>query len=621
MNIVIFSVLFLMRAVLVGFFSIGFIALYQRLYVAVFVMPTPNLQLRMFYRVALLVLTSGIGLLLHYGAARLMHGDPGLLYHNWALFLLTTPLFFGGFSKLEVTIQAAALATFWYGHHQSNWLTPQALAAAALIVVGLYLLMHYHQTVTTHWWLGTLGSGVLAAAFWLSAPNLAMGIAISDHERWWAISLYTLMSAIVLGYWLRQYRLDEHLRHEARIADYGTDHAQYQHDQQAITAMFANARQTQTPLTLVSIDLDHFKQINDRYGYLAGNAVLLGVSDTIRDSLQQEEAAAHLYQTGGEELNIVLPNTTPQAAIATIKHLQEAVRSSEYTYRQRPMQVTISIGITALHPTDTTIDSLYKRADDAVYAAKRAGRDTICLEQHVINPSPAQTPDDYRKFHFFAQGVYDLGKPHPTRYYHELLLRRYSAVQHRFVLPDDFDLPLGELPRLLGEILNADALHNLNINLTAAQFRDPQVAAVLASMMRHTPDLDRLTVEITAVADAETTRHITALYRSAGIKILIDDVGSDNSYELVRNELAYVDGVKFAMQNLRRTNDDQQMEERIAFWRQVAADNHLVFILEGVETASDAALAQRLGVQYVQGYYFDKPTNLIKEAANEPALD
>lgn len=620
MNIVIFSVLFMMRAVLVGFFSIGFIALYQRMYAAVFETPLPNRRLRMGCRVALLLLTSGVGLLLHYGAAELMSGDPGLLYHNWALFLLTTPLFFSGFSRLEVTIQAAAIAAFWYGHHASNWLTPQTLTAGVLIMALLVAIKRYPQVVALHWWIGTLGSGVLAALFWLSAPNLAMGIAITDDERLWAICLYTLMSAIVLGYWLRQYRDEQQRIHETRIADYGTDRSQYLHDQQAIIAMFNQAQQRQTPLTLVSIDLDHFKQINDRYGYLAGNAVLLGVSDTINHSLEQEALTAYLYQTG-EELNIVVPNVTPEASLAALEHLQEAVRSSEYTYRQRPMQVTISVGITALKPTDTSIDDLYKRADDAVYAAKRAGRDTICLDQQVINGSARNTPDDYSKYHFFAQGVYDLAPAHPRRYYHELLLRRYSAVQHRFVLPDDFDLPLSELPRLLHEMLNADDLHNFNINLTAAQFRDPQVAEVFVAMVQHSPQLAHLTVEITAVADSETTRHITALYRSAGIKILIDDVGSDNSYELVRNELAYVDGVKFAMQNLRRTNDDQQMAQRIAFWRQVAADNHLIFVLEGVETEADHALAKRLGVQYVQGYYFDKPTDLLKEAAHEPVLD
>ena len=163
--------------------------------------------------------------------------------------------------------------------------------------------------------------------------------------------------------------------------------------------------------------------------------------------------------------------------------------------------------------------------------------------------------------------------------------------------------------------MNNPGLHNYNINLTAAQFRDVEVARVLTALAESPDGPTNLTVEVTEVANAAITRHISAIYRSAGMKILIDDVGSDNSFELVQNELPYFDGVTFAMQNLRRTNDADQMRERIAFWRQVAKSNHLSFILEGVETQADLELAQTLGIQFVQGYFFDKPENLVPAIA------
>lgn len=120
---------------------------------------------------------------------------------------------------------------------------------------------------------------------------------------------------------------------------------------------------------------------------------------------------------------------------------------------------------------------------------------------------------------------------------------------------------------------------------------------------------EQLIVEITDVTDVLTTREITAIYRAGNVQINIDDVGSDNSFEVVRDLLPYVDGVKFAMQNLRIGNTQAKMRERIAFWNEIAKDNHLEFILEGVENADEVAWAHdELGITLMQGYFFNKPS-------------
>lgn len=120
---------------------------------------------------------------------------------------------------------------------------------------------------------------------------------------------------------------------------------------------------------------------------------------------------------------------------------------------------------------------------------------------------------------------------------------------------------------------------------------------------------EQLIVEITDVTDVLTTREITAIYRAGNVQINIDDVGSDNSFEVVRDLLPYVDGVKFAMQNLRIGNTQAKMRERIAFWNEIAKDNHLEFILEGVENADEVAWAHdELVITLMQGYFFNKPS-------------
>lgn len=148
----------------------------------------------------------------------------------------------------------------------------------------------------------------------------------------------------------------------------------------------------------------------------------------------------------------------------------------------------------------------------------------------------------------------------------------------------------------------------LAINLTNAQFIDQSVALALTQFCNSEDGPDELTVEITDVPDMVTTRNITAIYRAGGIRIDIDDVGSDNSFELVQHLLPYVDGVKFAMQNLRRNNDEAMLQERIRFWADVAQEHGLTFILEGVENAAEVTFAHdTLGIDLFQGYYFDKP--------------
>lgn len=107
--------------------------------------------------------------------------------------------------------------------------------------------------------------------------------------------------------------------------------------------------------------------------------------------------------------------------------------------------------------------------------------------------------------------------------------------------------------------------------------------------------------------DLGTMRRSTAMYRDANIIVLIDDVGSDNSFELVQELLPYVDGVKFAIRNLRKTETFARTKERIRFWVGVAKRSKIKFVLEGVEDSTEVAFARSLGIEYFQGYYYGKP--------------
>lgn len=188
-----------------------------------------------------------------------------------------------------------------------------------------------------------------------------------------------------------------------------------------------------------------------------------------------------------------------------------------------------------------------------------------------------------------------------------MLLRAYNQRKQRWTLPKRFDIEVMDQITLMRKVLTSGASKQMTINLTLPQFCDPDNAIALVGFANADYGPEKLTVEITEVPDLGTMRRITSLYRAGNVNVLIDDVGSDNSFELVQKLLPYVDGVKFAIQNLRKDESFERIKERIRFWVKVAKQYRIDFILEGVESAEEVTFARELGIEYLQGYYYGKP--------------
>lgn len=137
------------------------------------------------------------------------------------------------------------------------------------------------------------------------------------------------------------------------------------------------------PLSLIVADLDHFKQINDRYGHPAGDAVLVQVASRLRGCMRPQEA---LGRYGGEEFLVVLPGSSHQTALAVAERMRAAVAAEPETVGGTALNLTISAGVasTDMFPTATT-DELISRADMALYVAKDEGRN------RVVNATPDLT--------------------------------------------------------------------------------------------------------------------------------------------------------------------------------------------------------------------------------------
>ncbi|MBK5914212.1 diguanylate cyclase domain-containing protein [Rhodocyclus purpureus] len=140
--------------------------------------------------------------------------------------------------------------------------------------------------------------------------------------------------------------------------------------------LLAQANRTLAPMSLLSIDADHFKQINDTWGHLGGDAVLRALAQTLSACLRESDLLGRL---GGEEFAILLPDTDALGTKALIERLLQAVRACRVDYEGQTLSFTVSIGVTLLDPArDDELRSAFKRADDALYRAKREGRDRAC---------------------------------------------------------------------------------------------------------------------------------------------------------------------------------------------------------------------------------------------------
>ncbi|HSM93559.1 MAG TPA: GGDEF domain-containing protein [Anaeromyxobacteraceae bacterium] len=135
----------------------------------------------------------------------------------------------------------------------------------------------------------------------------------------------------------------------------------------------AGARRDPRPLSLLLLDVDHFKRVNDARGHVAGDRVLREVARRMRDTLRGGDLLARV---GGEEFCVLLPGADLVAAAEVGERLREAVRAAPVTVGDVPLAVTISAGAATFGPGDDEA-SLMARADARLYEAKRAGRDRV----------------------------------------------------------------------------------------------------------------------------------------------------------------------------------------------------------------------------------------------------
>jgi diguanylate cyclase (GGDEF)-like protein/PAS domain S-box-containing protein len=138
---------------------------------------------------------------------------------------------------------------------------------------------------------------------------------------------------------------------------------------------FSQRKRHGRPFAVLMLDIDHFKEVNDRFGHAAGDAVLIALVQTCRKSLRPVDM---VMRWGGEEFLIVLPDTGAAAALSVAERLRVTVAATEVAISEgAPIRFTISVGVAV--PEGDNPSELLSRSDDALYTAKTSGRDRVIL--------------------------------------------------------------------------------------------------------------------------------------------------------------------------------------------------------------------------------------------------
>jgi diguanylate cyclase (GGDEF)-like protein/PAS domain S-box-containing protein len=392
----------------------------------------------------------------------------------------------------------------------------------------------------------------------------------------------------------------------------------------------AKSRRAETPLALLLIDLDEFKEINDTLGHDVGDTLLQEAARRLRSCVRDADTVARL---GGDEFTVLLADLSDRTHLEDIAQKIIGRLAEPYQLGNELAYVSASIGIT-LHPGDANdIDTLMKHADQAMYAAKRQGRNRFCYFTATLQEvaqARLKLSRELREavagkeFVIHFQPIVDLstGRMHKA----EALLR-WQHPTRGLVDPMSF-IPLAEDTGLINEIgewtFRESARHaktwcrefgadfRISVNISPVQFRTDGRTRV-QGWLRHLQDIglsgDNLIVEITESLLLNVHTDVTSQLfqlRDAGIQIAVDDFGTGYS------SLSYIkqfpiDYLKIDRSFIRDLNinpNDMALSRAIIV---MAHELGLTVIAEGVETEDQRALLAAAGCDYAQGYLYANP--------------
>lgn len=395
-----------------------------------------------------------------------------------------------------------------------------------------------------------------------------------------------------------------------------------------LTVALAHARRMRTPLAVMFLDLDRFKEVNDTLGHSFGDEMLKSVAMRLQAALREEDSIARM---GGDEFTVLLADLGSTDDAATIaQKLIEAV-AQPMRIDEREIFITTSIGI-ALFPSDgDTAELLLKNADHAMYRAKDAGRSSVQLFTPAMNSRALDRLSmenslrhalERSEFALHYQPQIDVKTRRITGV--EALLR-WAPAGGAMVSPATF-IPIAEETRLIlpiGEWVVREACRQARswqlaghpalrvaVNLSPRQFQQADLPSTISSALEDSglpaSDLELEITESTAMQNTERTIAILRRLREMGVCIAIDDFGTGHS-SLNYLRSFPIDTVKIDQEFVRGIEESEADRAIVSAVIGMARGLRLRVVAEGVETEPQLAFLTQEGCDEVQGYLFGRP--------------
>jgi diguanylate cyclase (GGDEF)-like protein/PAS domain S-box-containing protein len=397
-------------------------------------------------------------------------------------------------------------------------------------------------------------------------------------------------------------------------------------------------------MALMLIDLDRFKEVNDSLGHDTGDILLIEAARRITSCVRDSDTVARL---GGDEFTVILPNLDDTEVIERIANAIIDSLAEPFRFGPDEAFISASVGVT-LYPDHTReLDVLFKNADQAMYAAKNAGRNRfsyftpdlqVAAEKRLRLTSDLRAALPGEQFQVYYQPIVDLMT---GEIYKAEALIRWLHPERGMISPLDF-IPLAEDTGLIvpiGDWVFRQAVQQvrqwrgrfhpsfqISVNVSPVQIRQDNLVCV------HWPDYLRregvpgqsVAIEITEGlllhAESKTNEKLLT-FRDAGIRISIDDFGTGYSSlaYLKRFDIDYLKIDRSFVQNLALDGDNQALCEVMVV---LAHKLGLKVIAEGVETPEQRDFLVAVGCDFAQGFLYSAPVPAGRfEALVWPALE
>ncbi len=399
--------------------------------------------------------------------------------------------------------------------------------------------------------------------------------------------------------------------------------------------MLAQAKRNQQPLAVLSLDLDHFKVINDSLGHTIGDELLLVVGARLRQCLREGDTLARL---GGDEFAVLLPTLVSRSDVDHISRKIIQVLSKPVYVKGHEIYISVSIGACVAPEDGDMIDSLIRQAEIAMYQAKSQGRSRLQFWESGMQAPYSermQIEADLRRalarneFVLFYQPQVDTVTGEVRGF--EALLRWWHP-QRGLLTPADF-IPVAEESGVIvpvGDWVLRQAGAQmaewskaglppvrLSVNISARQLESPDfVDSVMRALQVYSLDGHMLELEITEsllMRDFEANALKLGRLSAAGIRLAIDDFGTGySSFKyLSRFPIHTLKIDQSFVQDLEREENMSIVNAMVAMGRGM----NLTVIAEGVESESQRVRLEKMQCHEVQGYFYSNPLSNLEATA------